>query len=182
MRWSVVALTGIHTVTTSKMQGIIWGGPERSWIIHDWETDRQTDKQTDRERQTDRQMERQGDRWTGRQAERQTGRDRQTGRERQKERETDRMTDGKKNGRKSGLLQDLNPQLSALYADALPTELKSPASRQSWSRLFPYREHLFFQRAVRNCIPTAASAGPQWSSLLPQQTGWLFKSRATNLA
>ena len=34
--------------------------------------------------------------------------------------------------RKSGLLQDSNPRLSALYADALPIELKSPASRQSW--------------------------------------------------
>ena len=41
------------------------------------------------------------------------------------------ISDGKKSGRKSGLLRDSNPRLSALYADALPTELKSPASRQS---------------------------------------------------
>ena len=33
----------------------------------------------------------------------------------------------KKEGRKSGLLWDSNPRPSALYADALPAELKSPA-------------------------------------------------------
>ena len=41
------------------------------------------------------------------------------------------LSDGKKSGRKSGLLRDSKPRLSALYADALPTEPKSPASRQS---------------------------------------------------
>ena len=33
--------------------------------------------------------------------------------------------------KKNGLLRDSNPQLSALYADALLTELKGPASRSA---------------------------------------------------
>ena len=46
----------------------------------------------------------------------------------------------KDNGRKSELLRDFNPQHSALYADALPTELRSSASKLM-SIGCPYREH-----------------------------------------
>ena len=50
----------------------------------------------------------------------------------------------KENGRNSEVLQDLNPQHSALYADALLTELRSSASK-SMSIGSPYREHFSFQ-------------------------------------